>query len=83
VFQDVFLFKQRVLDNILIGNKSAIREEAVAMAKTAQCHEFIEVLPYGYDMVIGTKNPSVRWGTPAPRHLTSTILKNASIIVLD
>jgi ATP-binding cassette subfamily B protein len=56
VFQDVFLFKQSVLANILIGKKNATREEVVAAAQAAQCHEFIEALPHGYDTVIGTKN---------------------------
>jgi ATP-binding cassette subfamily B protein len=56
VFQDVFLFKQSIMDNILIGNKNASREEAVAAAKAAQCHDFVEALPKGYDTVIGTKN---------------------------
>jgi hypothetical protein len=68
VFQDVFLFKQSIMDNILIGNKNASREEAVAAAKAAQCHEFVEALPQGYDTVIGTKHPPFRRGTAAPRH---------------
>ncbi|MDR0450942.1 MAG: ABC transporter ATP-binding protein/permease, partial [Treponema sp.] len=56
VFQDVFLFKQSIMDNILIGNKNASREDAIAAAKAAQCHDFVQALPKGYDTVIGTKN---------------------------
>ena len=36
VFQDIFLFKQRVLDNILIGKPAATREEMVAAARAAR-----------------------------------------------
>ncbi|MDR1470079.1 MAG: ABC transporter ATP-binding protein/permease [Spirochaetaceae bacterium] len=83
VFQDVFLFKQSVLDNIRIGNKNATREEAVAAAKAAQCHEFIEALPNGYDTVIGTKNIHLSGGERQRLVIARAILKNAPIIVLD
>jgi ATP-binding cassette subfamily B protein len=83
VFQDVFLFKQSIMDNILIGNKNATREEAVAAAKAAQCHEFAEKLPQGYDTVIGTKNIHLSGGERQRIVIARAILKNAPIIVLD
>jgi ATP-binding cassette subfamily B protein len=83
VFQDVFLFKQSVLDNILIGNKNATREEAVAAAKAAQCHEFIEALPHGYDTVIGTRGIHLSGGERQRLVIARAILKNAPVIVLD
>ncbi|MDR1618572.1 MAG: ABC transporter ATP-binding protein/permease [Treponema sp.] len=83
VFQDLFLFKQSILDNILIGNKNAGREEAVAAAKAAQCHDFAEKLPQGYDTVIGTKNIHLSGGERQRIVIARAILKNAPIIVLD
>jgi ATP-binding cassette subfamily B protein len=83
VFQDVFLFKQSIMDNILIGNKNASREEAVAAAKAAQCHEFVEKLPQGYDTVIGTKNIHLSGGERQRIVIARAVLKNAPIIVLD
>jgi ATP-binding cassette subfamily B protein len=83
VFQDVFLFRQSVMDNILIGNRNASREEVVAAAKAAQCHEFIETLPRGYDTVIGTKNIHLSGGERQRLVIARAILKNAPIIVLD
>jgi ATP-binding cassette subfamily B protein len=83
VFQDVFLFKQSIMDNILIGNRNAAREEAVAAAKAAQCHEFVEKLPRGYDTVIGTKNIHLSGGERQRIVIARAILKNAPIIVLD
>ena len=41
VFQDIFLFKQSILDNIRMGNRNATEEQVIAAAKAAQCHEFI------------------------------------------
>jgi ATP-binding cassette subfamily B protein len=83
VFQDVFLFKRSIMDNILIGSRKASREEAIAAAKAAQCHEFVEKLPDGYDTVIGTKNIHLSGGERQRIVIARAILKNAPVIVLD
>jgi ATP-binding cassette subfamily B protein len=83
VFQDLFLFKQSVMDNILVGRRNASREDAVDAAKAAQCHEFIERLPRGYDTVIGTRNMHLSGGERQRIVIARAILKNAPIIVLD
>ncbi|MDR1175841.1 MAG: ABC transporter ATP-binding protein/permease [Treponema sp.] len=83
VFQDVFLFKQSIMDNILIGNRNAARGEVIAAAKAAQCHDFIEKLPSLYDTVIGTKNIHLSGGERQRLVIARAILKNAPIIVLD
>jgi ATP-binding cassette subfamily B protein len=83
VFQDVFLFKQSVLENIKTGNKNASREEAIAAAKDAQCHDFIEKLPQGYDTVIGTRKVHLSGGERQRIVIARGILKNAPILVLD
>jgi ATP-binding cassette subfamily B protein len=83
VFQDVFLFKQSIMDNLLIGNKNASREDAIAAAKAAQCHDFIQALPQGYDTVIGTRNIHLSGGERQRLVIARAILKDAPIIVLD
>ena len=83
VFQDVFLFQQSIIDNIKIGNDSASREEVIAAAKAAQCHEFVEKLPQGYDTVIGTNNIHLSGGEKQRLVIARAILKNAPIIILD
>ncbi len=83
VFQDVFLFQQSILDNIRVGNKLADREAVIAAAKAAQCHEFIERLPNGYDTVIGTNNVHLSGGERQRIVIARAILKDAPIIVLD
>jgi ATP-binding cassette subfamily B protein len=83
VFQDVFLFKKSIMDNILVGNQRASREEAIAAAKAAQCHEFIVKLPQGYDTVIGANNIHLSGGEKQRIVIARAILKNAPIIVLD
>jgi ATP-binding cassette subfamily B protein len=83
VFQDVYLFKQSILDNIKIGCPDAGRDEVIAAARAAQCHGFVEKLPSGYDTVIGAKNIHLSGGEQQRIAIARAILKNAPIIVLD
>ncbi|MDR2656486.1 MAG: ABC transporter ATP-binding protein/permease [Oscillospiraceae bacterium] len=83
VFQDVFLFKQSIMDNLLIGSPKATREEAIGAAKAAQCHEFVEKLPNGYDTVIGAKGVHLSGGERQRIVIARAILKDAPILVLD
>lgn len=83
VFQDVFLFKQSIMDNIRIGNQKATDDEVIAVAKAAQCHEFIEKLPDGYNTIIGSKGVHLSGGEQQRIVIARAIIKNAPIIVLD
>ncbi|MTI47143.1 MAG: ABC transporter ATP-binding protein [Firmicutes bacterium] len=83
VFQDVFLFKQSIMDNIRIGNQEATDEQVIAAAKAAQCHEFIIKLPQGYDTVIGTRGVHLSGGEQQRVAIARAIVKDAPIIVLD
>ncbi len=83
VFQDVFLFKQTIFENIRIGNSDATDAEVIAAAKAAQCHEFVSRLPYGYDTVIGTRGVHLSGGEKQRIAIARAIVKDAPVIVLD
>ena len=83
VFQDVFLFKQTILDNIKIGKPDADLDEVIAAAKAAQCHEFIEKLPDGYQSVIGAKGLHLSGGEMQRLAIARALLKNSPILILD
>lgn len=51
--QDNFLFRCSLLENIRLGNPKATDEEVKAAARAAQCEEFIQKLPNGYDTPAG------------------------------
>ena len=83
VFQDTFLFKQSILDNIRMGNPDATEKQAIAAAKAARCHEFIEQLPNGYHIVIGSTGVHLSGGERQRIAITRALLKNAPVVILD
>lgn len=83
VFQDNFLFFDTLYENIRVGNSSATREQVIAAARAAQCHDFIESLPAGYETRIGEKGVYLSGGEAQRICVARAILKNAPVLVLD
>ena len=83
VFQNVYLFKDTVANNIRFGHPEASMDEVVAAAKKACCHDFIMALPEGYDTVIGSAGASLSGGERQRLSIARAIMKDAPIIVLD
>ena len=83
VFQDSFLFSDTLYNNIAVGKPGATKEEVYAAAKAAQCHEFIEKLPKGYDTLIGEGGVYLSGGEEQRVAVARAILKNAPILILD
>ena len=83
VFQDTFLFKQSILDNIRMGNPDASDEEVEAAAKAANCHDFIMQLEQGYDTMAGDAGDRLSGGERQRITIARAMLKQASVIILD
>lgn len=83
VFQDTFLFKQTILENIRMGRPSASEQEVISAAKAARCHEFIEGLPKGYHTVYGKDGAHFSGGELQRIAIARAILQNTPILILD
>ena len=83
VFQNVYLFCDTIENNIRFGNPEATREQVVAAAKKARCHDFILAMPNGYDTVVGEGGSTLSGGEKQRISIARAILKNAPIVILD
>ncbi len=83
VFQDVVLFNASVMDNIRIGRKDASDEEVKEVARQAQCLDFIERLPNGFDTILGENGETLSGGERQRISIARALLKDAPIVILD
>ena len=83
VFQDAYLFRDSVRNNILVGQPGASMAEVEAAARAARCHEFILGLPAGYETVIGEGGATLSVGERQRIAIARAILKDAPIVILD
>ena len=83
VLQDNFLFDDTVEYNIRYGRSGATRDEVVAAAQLANCHEFITAFPKGYDTIIGERGVKVSGGQRQRLAIARAILADPRILILD
>lgn len=83
VFQDVTLFDNTIMENIRLGKKGATDDEVIAAAKAAQCQEFIDRMPNGYQTNIGENGCALSGGERQRISIARAILKDAPIVLLD
>ncbi len=83
VFQNVYLFKDTIYNNIAFGNDSATHEEVVEACKKARCYDFIMNLPEQFDTPVGEAGLSLSGGERQRISIARAILKDAPIILLD
>lgn len=83
VFQEVYLFRDTIENNIRMGNVEAGMEEVRQAARAAQAESFILKTPGGYNAVIGEKGVHLSGGEAQRISIARAILKDAPIIILD
>ena len=83
VFQDVTLFNTSVMENIRLGREDASNEEVRKAAELANCMDFIERLPEGFDTAIGENGAELSGGERQRLSIARAFLKDAPILILD
>ena len=83
VSQDVFLFRGSIRENIALGRPGATEAEILVAAKRAHAHDFIILLPDGYDTNVGEHGSKLSGGQKQRIAIARAFLKRASVILLD
>ena len=83
VNQDTYLFHGTVADNLRVGKPDATPAELEKACQAANAHEFVALLPQGYDTVIGERGIRLSGGQRQRIAIARAILRDAPILVLD
>ena len=83
VFQDVYLFRDTIYNNIKFGNETASKDEIIKAAKMAGAYDFIVKKENGFETMIGEGGSTLSGGERQRISIARAILKDAPIILLD
>ena len=81
--QDTVLFNDTIYYNIAYGNTNSTKEEVISAAKYADIHNFIKILPDGYETIVGERGLKLSGGEKQRVAIARTILKNPRIFFFD
>lgn len=83
VFQESFLFRTSIMENIRLGAPEATDEEVVEAARAAEIHDFISGLPDGYATDVGERGGRLSGGQRQRVAIARAIVRDPDILILD
>ncbi len=83
VMQEGFIYSDSIIKNIAIGDDSVNYDKVLESVKVANIHEFIDLLPMGFQTVIGAEGAGVSQGQKQRLLIARAVYKNPSYLFFD
>lgn len=83
VLQDVVLLSGSIRDNITLGHPEVDDEEVLRAAKLAGVHDFVGLMPNGYDIRLADRGEGLSGGQRQAIAVARALVKSRPLILMD
>ena len=83
ILQDTHLFSGTIMENIRFGKLDATDDEVIAAAKLANAHDFIMMMPDGYDTMIENDGEGLSQGQRQLLSIARAAVCDPPVLVMD
>jgi len=83
VLQEAFLFSDTVMNNLKYAREGATDDDCIEAAKEANAHEFIMLLPQGYDTVLTERGSNLSQGQRQMITIARAMVAQPKMLILD